>query len=195
MADTFFFFFFTVLFGLGKCNFWLISWQFFPHTLKTTKFTNFHRPHSVFSDSQGLKKLIPFSPNFQRASKTVWTLSMTRQILPSVSRRSLKQVSTMPTSRFGQTFQTKARYTSRNFTQVCFYQLADDVATFTHLRQCACRFFFNLNWLHRTQHNFQCHINFTGCINSVTATPTISSDCKNKNKQNPWIKPTALIYP
>ena len=24
--------------------------KFFPSTLKTTKFTNFHRPHSVFAD-------------------------------------------------------------------------------------------------------------------------------------------------
>ena len=46
----------------------------FPRALKTTKFTNFHRPHSVFTDFQGLEKLITFSPNFQRLSKTVRTL-------------------------------------------------------------------------------------------------------------------------
>ena len=39
---------------------------FFPSALKTTKFTNFHRPHSVFPDFQGPEELIPFFPNFQR---------------------------------------------------------------------------------------------------------------------------------
>ena len=48
------------LFGLGKCSFWPINWQFFHGALKTTKFTNFHRPHSVFTDFQGLEKLVPF---------------------------------------------------------------------------------------------------------------------------------------
>ena len=43
-------------------------------TLKTTKFTNFHRPHSVFTDFQGLEKIIPFSKNFQRPSKSMRTL-------------------------------------------------------------------------------------------------------------------------
>ena len=48
----------------------------FPSALKTTKFTNFHRTHSVFTDFQGLEieKRIPFFPNFQRPSKTMWTL-------------------------------------------------------------------------------------------------------------------------
>ena len=60
------FIFVKLLFSLGKCSFWLISWQFFPSALKITKFTNFHRPHSVFTDFQGLEKHIPFFPNFQR---------------------------------------------------------------------------------------------------------------------------------
>ena len=59
------------LFGLGKCRFWLISWYFFPSALRTTNFTNFHRPHSVFTDFQGLEKLNPLFLNFQRPSKTV----------------------------------------------------------------------------------------------------------------------------
>ena len=53
--------FFKLLFGLGKCSFWLTHWEFFPSALRTT---NFHRPHSVFTDFQGLEKLIPFSTNF-----------------------------------------------------------------------------------------------------------------------------------
>ena len=57
-----------------KCSFWLISWEFSPSVLKTTKLTNFHRPHSVFRDFHGLEKRFPFFPNFQRPSKTVWTL-------------------------------------------------------------------------------------------------------------------------
>ena len=51
--------FFKLPFGLGKCSFWLMSWQFFPGALKTT---NFHRPHSVFTDFEGLENLIPFLP-------------------------------------------------------------------------------------------------------------------------------------
>ena len=58
-------FFYYLLFGLGKCSFWLISWQFFPSALKTTKFKNFHRPHSVFPDFQGLEKFIPFFPTIK----------------------------------------------------------------------------------------------------------------------------------
>ena len=69
-AWQFYFYFFNLLFGLGKCSFWLLSWQFFPRALKTTKFTNSHRAHSVFTDFQGLEKPILFSPNSQRPSKT-----------------------------------------------------------------------------------------------------------------------------
>ena len=43
------------------------------------KFTNFHRYHSVFTDFQGLEKLIPFSPNFQRPSKTLQYLMYNMQ--------------------------------------------------------------------------------------------------------------------
>ena len=73
-AWQFYFYFLNLLFGLGKCSFWLLSWQFFPRALKTTIFTNSHRPHSVFTDFQGLEKPILFSPNSQRPSKTVRTL-------------------------------------------------------------------------------------------------------------------------
>ena len=37
--------------------------------MRTTKFTNFHRPYSVFTDFQGLEFFFLFSPNFQRPSE------------------------------------------------------------------------------------------------------------------------------
>ena len=70
--------FFKLLFSLGKFSFWLIviSWLFYPSILKTTKFTNFHRPHSVFPDFQSLEKLIPFFfPNFQRLQTLSWKVT------------------------------------------------------------------------------------------------------------------------
>ena len=46
---------------------------FFPSTLKTTKFTNFHRSHSVLTDFQDLEKHTSFPQNF-KALQTVQTL-------------------------------------------------------------------------------------------------------------------------
>ena len=74
----------SVFFVISHGNYYFLttvqSWEMqfltdklivFPSALKTTKFTNFHRPHSFFTDFQSLEKLIPFFPNFQRPSKTV----------------------------------------------------------------------------------------------------------------------------
>ena len=75
----------NLLFSLGKCSFRLISWQFFPSALKTTKFTNFHRPHLVFPDFQGPEKRIPFFWNCQGPSKTMWTLFNNNFNIQSIS--------------------------------------------------------------------------------------------------------------
>ena len=84
-------FLFKLLFGLRECSFWLINWQFFPSALKTTKFTNFHRPHSVFTDFQGLEKRIPFSPNFQRPCEPGTTDSASRLTSLVPKRRGWRQ--------------------------------------------------------------------------------------------------------
>ena len=71
----FFFFFFNYCSVLGNAaSDWSAESFSLALTLKTTKFTNFHRPHSVFTDFQGLEKIIPFSQNFQRPSKSMRTL-------------------------------------------------------------------------------------------------------------------------
>ena len=71
-CTAFFNIFLKLLFGLGKCSFWLVSWQFFPsffwspqiHKLSQTPLS-FHRLSGPW------KAYPPFSHNFQRPSKTV----------------------------------------------------------------------------------------------------------------------------
>ena len=64
------------LFCLNYCSV-LADDKIFPSALKIT---NFHKPHSVFTDFQGLEKRISFSLSFQRHSKTVQILLNTNKL-------------------------------------------------------------------------------------------------------------------
>ena len=57
-------------------QFWVISWSFFPSTLKTTKFTNFHRPRSVFRLARHWKAY-PIFPKLSKTVRTLWQFSKT----------------------------------------------------------------------------------------------------------------------
>ena len=61
---TVIFFFFKLLFSLGKCSFWLISWQFFPSTLKTTNSQTFTDPNQFSQTFKALKRSSHFPQTF-----------------------------------------------------------------------------------------------------------------------------------